>query len=303
MLFDAHTRIWNNPALISPEIGETLRKSGLGVGSMDIGASAHERAIEGMGATAVLGFASSLLRTSIPNEVIADAARRNPSKCMGVAGIDPMCGDALETLERARAMGLYGISISPSAQGFHPAHSEAMRLYERCEEWGWPVFTIRPFPPTKSCVLEFDRPTAWDEVARTFGKLRIIIGELGHPWVDEALVLCAKHQHVYAELSGVVSRPWQLYGSLLQAQSLNVLDKLAFGSGFPLASPAKALENLYSVNSYSLGTQLHSIPRTALRAIAERDIPAIVGLPTPLGGGLLPSAVRSAPPVRWTTTR
>ena len=67
------------------------------------------------------------------------------------------------------------------------------------------------------------------------------------------------------------ARPWQLYNALLSAQSLGVMDRLFFGSGFPYEQPAKAIENLYSVNTFAHGTQLPSIPRVALRAIAERD--------------------------------
>jgi predicted TIM-barrel fold metal-dependent hydrolase len=108
-----------------------------------------------------------------------------------------------------------------------------------------------------------------------------MIGELGWPWIDETLAMLLKHPNVHAEISGVVSRPWQLYNALLSAQSLGVLDKLFFGSGFPYESPAKAIENLYSVNVFAHGTQLPAIPRTALRAIAERDVFAVLGIDSP----------------------
>lgn len=281
MMFDAHTRIWGGPESMGPEATEAIRRCSLS-GTIEFGSAALERELESFGAVAVLGFRSSVVRASVPNELLADLARRHPSRVLGVAGVDPLADGSLEDLERSRSLGLHGISISPSMQGFHPAHSSAMRIYERCESWGWPVWAVRPFPLCRSAVMEFDRPSAWDEVARSFPKLTIVLGELGHPWTDEALALCAKHRCVYTETSGVIGRPWQLYSALLQANALGTLDKLLFGSGYPLAAPAKAIEALYSANGYALGTMLPSIPRAALRAIAERDIAGLVGYPAPL---------------------
>jgi predicted TIM-barrel fold metal-dependent hydrolase len=146
-----------------------------------------------------------------------------------------------------------------------------MRLYEACAEEGMPVFVLRGAPFSSSAMLEFGRPSAWDEVARSFPTLPIVIGELGYPWIDEALVLVGKHENVWAELSGIASRPWQLYNALQTALGLGVMEKILFASGFPYELPARAIENLYSLNAMSHGTQLPSIPRSQLQALVERD--------------------------------
>ena len=67
------------------------------------------------------------------------------------------------------------------------------------------------------------------QVAQAFPNLPIVIGQLGYPWIDETLVLLGKHRNVYADISGVASRPWQLYNALLSASSLGVMDKLQIG--------------------------------------------------------------------------
>jgi predicted TIM-barrel fold metal-dependent hydrolase len=253
-------------------------------------AAAHEKQLAPVAAALVHGFRSRLLDAGIPNEFVAEVVRSNPGRLAGIAGIDPMAPDAAAQLERAVELGLVGVTVSPSAQGFHPAHSDAMRLYARIEELGLPLFVGRPGPLVASGTLEFDRPSGFDEVARLHPKLRIVIGELGWPWIDECLAMLMKHQNVFAEISGVSSRPWQLYNALLGAQSLGVLDRLFFGSGFPYEQPAKAIENLYSVNAYAHGTQLPAIPRTALRSIAERDPFAVLGIDSPAA-----RAVRARP--------
>jgi predicted TIM-barrel fold metal-dependent hydrolase len=171
-----------------------------------------------------------------------------------------------------------GIAISPACQGYHPQHSTAMRMYESCAERGLPVFVTMPMFHTSATVLEFARPILWDEVCRSIPSLHIVISQLGYPWIDETLILLAKHENVHADLSGVASRPWQLYGALQNALALGVMEKLFFGSGFPLHQPAKVIEALYSINAFSHGSQLPSIPRTQIRGIIERDSLTCIGI-------------------------
>jgi hypothetical protein len=289
MIVDCSTRVFNAPEQLGREMADALRRiTALRGTRLESTAAAHERAVEPVAAALVHGFRSKLLDAGIPNEFVAEVVRSNPGRLAGIAGIDPMAGDAAGQLDRAVELGLVGVSISPSSQGFHPAHSDAMRLYARVEQLGMPLFVGRPGPLVPSGTLEFDRPAGLDEVARSFPKLRIVIGELGWPWIDECLAMLLKHQNVHAEISGVAGRPWQLYNALLSAQSMGVMDRLFFGSGFPYEQPAKAIENLYSVNAFAHGTQLPAIPRTALRAIAERDPFALLGIDSPAARSLRP---------------
>lgn len=294
MIIDTLTRAWHSPDQLGMELAEAVRRSAGGIGQVPvdgtIGAHSRETACESI--TLVHGFRSEALGAHVPNEFVADHVRRHPDRMLGIAGIDPLAPDALDELDRARSLGLVGVSISPSAQGFHPAHSSAMRLYERCERMGLPVFAARPGRSTPSAILEFDRPAAFDEVMRSFPRLRLVLGEIGFPWVDEALALMSKHAGVFAETSGIVSRPWQLYGVLLSASSLGVIDRVLFGSGFPFERPASAVETIFSLNSYALGTPLPAIPRAALRGIVERDAIAALGIQASVGAG---SAGRATP--------
>lgn len=282
MIVDCATRVFNAPEQLGRETAAAVRRIMASRGArLESTAAAHERASAPVAASLVHGFQSRLLDAGIPNEFVAEVVRTNPARLAGIAGIDPMAPDAKSQLERALELGLVGVSISPSAQGFHPAHSDAMRLYGRIEELGLPLFVLRPGPPVPAGTLEFDRPTGLDEVARAHPRLRIVVGELGWPWTDECLAMLIKHPNVFAEISGVAGRPWQLYTALLGAQAMGVLDKLFFGSGFPYEQPAKAIEHLYSVNAFAHGTQLPAIPRTALRSIAERDPFAVLGIDSP----------------------
>jgi predicted TIM-barrel fold metal-dependent hydrolase len=255
--------------------------------------------MEQIGCVLVHGFRSHALSASVPNEFIAEVVARQPNRSVGVAGIDPVSPSCSDDLDRARALGLSAVTISPTAQGFHPTHSAAMRFYERCSALGLPVFVSRPGMRTPSMIFEYERPIAWDEVARTFPALKVVLSGLGHPWVDETIALLGKHPGIYAETSGLVSHSWRLYTALLQAFEAGVIDKIFFGSGFPFQFPSTAVEAIYSLNSYSLGTPLPSIPRAALRAVVERNPVTTLGIRAPLAigaGTATPpdSSVRSA---------
>jgi predicted TIM-barrel fold metal-dependent hydrolase len=299
MIFDVMTRAWHSPEQLGFELAEGMRQAGQRAGGFDASIGGHARAMEQIGCVLVHGFRSHALSASVPNEFIAEVVARQPNRSVGVAGIDPVSPSCNDDLDRARALGLSAVTISPTAQGFHPTHSAAMRFYERCSALGLPVFVSRPGMRTPSMIFEYERPIAWDEVARTFPALKVVLSGLGHPWVDETIALLGKHPGIYAETSGLVSHSWRLYTALLQAFEAGVIDKIFFGSGFPLQFPSTAVEAIYSLNSYSLGTPLPSIPRAALRAVVERNPVTTLGIRAPLAigaGTATPpdSSVRSA---------
>jgi predicted TIM-barrel fold metal-dependent hydrolase len=299
MIFDVMTRAWHSPEQLGFELAEGVRQAGQRAGGFDASIGGHARAMEQIGCVLVHGFRSHALSASVPNEFIAEVVARQPNRSVGVAGIDPVSPSCSDDLDRARALGLSAVTVSPTAQGFHPTHSAAMRFYERCSALGLPVFVSRPGMRTPSMIFEYERPIAWDEVARTFPALKVVLSGLGHPWVDETIALLGKHPGIYAETSGLVSHSWRLYTALLQAFEAGVIDKIFFGSGFPFQFPSTAVEAIYSLNSYSLGTPLPSIPRAALRAVVERNPVTTLGIRAPLAigaGTATPpdSSVRSA---------
>lgn len=281
MIIDINTQIWTNAEQLGHEVAARLRSEQIERwGQLDASPAAHERAMGCVDAAVVVGFRSERLGARIPNESIAEFVAKDPRRRIGVAGIDPMSPDAIDQIDQAIALGLSGVAVSPACQGFHPSHSAAFRVYERCADLTLPLFVMFNPPLTKACSLEFARPMLWDEVAQALPGLPIVIGQLGHPWIDETLLLLGKHRNVWADISGVVSRPWQLYNALLSAASFGVMDQLLFGSGFPFETPAKAIESLYSVNAFNQGTQLPAVPRSQVRGIVERDVIACLGIET-----------------------
>jgi hypothetical protein len=284
MIIDAQTRIWPSLDCLGRESAAIARRLHASRWIQDSAEPAHlDAAIECVSAAMVFAYRADRQNACIPNEWVAEVVSRSRGRLLGVAGIDPMRSDAMTDLDRAVEMGFIGITVCPSDQGFHPTHSVAMRLWERCEHLGLPVFVSRPGPPGPGAVLEFDRPLAWDEVGRNLPNLSVVFGGIGSPWVEETLLLLQKHPRFFADTAGLVQRPWQLFQALLGATSMGVTEKLLFASGWPVETPAKAIETIYSVNRFSHGTQLPSIPRTLLNGIVERDVATTLGIPVPAG--------------------
>jgi predicted TIM-barrel fold metal-dependent hydrolase len=171
-----------------------------------------------------------------------------------------------------------GVAISPCEQGFHPSHSRALRLYERCEAAGLPLIVHQGEDFVAASMLEHAQPLMLDAVARDFPKLRILLTHCGHPFTDQALTLIGKHPHVYTEISGLTARPRQLYHVLMLAHQLDVTDKLLLGSDFPRQTPRHAIAAVYSMSQLAQGAHTPTVPREKLRGIVERDALAALGI-------------------------
>ncbi len=240
----------------------------------------HLAACKPVDAAFVLGLRSRHLDLAISNDFLAACVQHHPDRMIGFAGIDPLDGPGvLDEVHRARQhLGLRGLVIAPACQAMHPAHTRAMAVYEQAERLGMPVVFHNSPPMPAAAHLEFARPYLLDEVARTFPGLRILVAQMGYPWVDETLVLLGRHEHVYAEISGIAGTPWLALKHMQTAYERGVMDKLLFGSDFPASDPKGTIESLYSLNLIVHGTNLPSVPREQLRGIVERDSAALLGI-------------------------
>ena len=117
-----------------------------------------------------------------------------------------------------------------------------------------------------------------DEVAIAFPELRIVMAHMGHPWHADTIAVIRKHPHIYADISANFYRPWQLYHGLRLATEWNVIDKLIFGSDYPVATPQETLDGTLAVNRILEGTGLPRVPEDELRAALQRDTLELLGV-------------------------
>lgn len=203
---------------------------------------------------------------------LTEQVRQN-SKLIGFASVNPL-EDKLTDKAITSAIsgaGFHGAVLYCSQKGFHPTHSRAMRFYTIAAELGIPVFFHNSPPFTSEAVLDYAQPYLIDEVARTFPTLKIIIGSMGQPFVDQTLCMLCKHPNVYADLTIDPTKIWQVYNIVINAYEADVMDKLLFGSGYPFAEAGSCIETLLGFNKLLADTNLPGVPREKIRAIIERD--------------------------------
>ena len=274
MIVDMRTSLHRSIARVEPEAGAT--------GDLERDLSCIDIAV-------IAGETQPPPGVVDPIADLAACVAQDPERRIAFAGVNPLAPEALEALDRVREFGLHGVTISPADQGYRPTHDDCLALLERCLDARLPVLVANPRLHLPESVLEFARPVLLDEVMRQLPGLTMIVGDVGHGWLDETLTLVGKHERCYVEISGVVRRPLSLYGTLMSAFERGMLRKMLFGSGYPDETPERAIERIYTINTVRAGSSLPTIPRESLRGLVERDALACLGISKRRVSGTLPA--------------
>jgi len=180
--------------------------------------SEHLAAAETVGACIVLATADG--PSEEVNKRLSKYVNKHKEKMVGFAVIEPVKDKiGVNNLKAIKdKLGLKGVVLYCSALGLHPAHSRAMRFYESAQGLGLPVFFHNDDDALEAdAVLDYAQPYLLDEVARKFPGLKIIIGNMGMPFVEQTLSVVAKHENVYADLTIRPSKVWQTYNTVVAA--------------------------------------------------------------------------------------
>lgn len=245
----------------------------------DVEMSEHLAAAETVDACIVL--ATSDGPSEEVNKGLAEYVNKHKEKMVGFAVVEPIQDKiSVNNLKPIKdKLGLKGVVLYCSACGLHPAHSRAMRFYESAQELGLPVFFHNGDGALGAdAVLDYAQPYLLDEVAREFAALKIIIGNMGMPFIEQTLSVVDKHENVYADLTIRPSNVWQTYNTVVAAYERGVMGKLLFGSGFPLGNAGQCMEVLLGFNMLLADTNLPTVPRGSIRNIIERNTLELLGI-------------------------
>jgi predicted TIM-barrel fold metal-dependent hydrolase len=213
------------------------------------------------------------------NDQAAALCRAYPDKLIGFMSVHPEEGDAVQEVERCvRELGLRGIKLGPNYQGFDPLGEGAFQVYAAAQRIGLPILFHQGTSPMRTAPLRYAHPLVMDEIALAFPELRVVMAHMGHPWHADTIAVIRKHPNVYADISAQFLRPWQQYNCLRLATEWGVLDKLLFGSDYPVATPSEVMAGLVSAADLAERANLPPLDRRALQAIVERDSLALLGL-------------------------
>jgi len=215
------------------------------------------------------------------NKGLAKYVNKYREKMVGFAVVDPIKDKiSVNKLKPIRdKLELQGVVLHCCAQGLHPSHSRALRFYESAQELGFPVFFHNGHSVFGTDdVLSYAQPYLLDEVAREFPAMKIIIGNMGIPFIEQTLSMVAKHENVYADLTIRPNNVWQTYNTVVAAYEHEVMNKLLFGSGFPMGNAGECIETLLGFNMLLADTNLPTVPRGSIRNIIERNTLEMLGI-------------------------
>jgi len=180
----------------------------------------------------------------MPEEVVAEAVARDPSRFIGAAGYNPWrIDESLRRIETfVREYGFKYVYFHPITFGMPPNDRRCYPLYAKCVELGIPVgmqvgHSAEPLPS------DVGRPMLVDDVAIDFPDLKINLSHTGWPWTGEFISMLWRHPNVYGDISAYF--PKSLDPELVRAMDRQLRHKVMLGTnGFPLERCLAELDEL-----------------------------------------------------------
>jgi len=218
------------------------------------------------------------LAVDVNNAVAALAAASN-GKVIGFMSVHADDPNALDEMERAyHELGLRGLKLGPNYQNFDPVGENACKVYAKAQEMGLPVVFHQGTSPVRDAPIRYAHPLVMDEIAIHFPNLKIVMAHLAHPWLEDCLVVVRKHPNVYADVSARYYRPWSFYNGMRYAYEWAVMDKLLFGTDYPVSTPQENINGLRGLNNFARKHHLPEVPQELLEGIIHRDTLTLLGL-------------------------
>ena len=166
----------------------------------------------------------------------------------------------------------------PMYAGFRPDGKDLDPLWQYAQDHDLPVLLHTGTTFVAQAPLECTLPRHLDPVATRFPGVKIILAHLSHPYENECVVVIRKHPNVYADISAIHYRPFQLYHSLMLVQEYGVWNKLLFGTDYPFTNIEASIEGLFGLNKMLEGTALPRLDEEQIHQVIYRDTASILGL-------------------------
>jgi predicted TIM-barrel fold metal-dependent hydrolase len=210
---------------------------------------------------------------------VAEYVSAHPDTLIGFMALDPtQPAWERELRDGHERLGLRGIKLMPMYAGFSPDERRVDPLWRYAERHALPVVVHTGTTFVAQAPLEHTLPRRLDAVAIRHPELRLVLAHLGHPYEGECVAVIRKHPHVYADVSALHYRPFQLYHSLMLVQEYGVWDKLLFGSDYPFTTVSASLDGLRSLNRLVEGSSLPRLDAGEIERLIHRDSLSRLGL-------------------------
>ena len=280
MIIDVHSHVWRFPQDFSEDFIHQAQRArpgravDLAVRYEDYAASASVPV-----RTIVFGGKARLSGVWVDDAHIAACVAQHPDKLIGFLSVDPTQDEwEREMCAGHEELGLRGIKLLPMYAGFSPDDARLEPLWKYAERHALPVLLHMGTTFIAQAPLAFTLPRLIEPVAAKHPDVKIILAHLGHPYEGECLVTIRKHENVFADVSALHYRPWQLYNSLMLAQEYGVWHKLLFGTDFPFTTVDASIAGIRGLNDMLEGTKLPRLDVAQIEAMLHRDSLKLLGL-------------------------
>jgi predicted TIM-barrel fold metal-dependent hydrolase len=279
-LIDVHSHAWEYPAHFGERFRQQAARARAGA-EMDLTVRLEEyrRTAPAGTKTIVFGGKARLSDLWVDDGYVANYVAQDPQHLIGFLSVDPTQDQwERELREGHQALGLRGIKLLPMYAGFHPEDARLDPLWNYASENRLPVLLHTGTTFVSQAPIECTLPRHLDPVAIRFPEVKIIMAHLGHPYEGECIAVIRKHPNVYADISALHYRPFQLYHSLMLAQEYGVWHKLLFGTDYPFTTVDATIAGLRKLNTMLEGTALPRLDEQQIEAMIYRESLGLLGL-------------------------
>jgi predicted TIM-barrel fold metal-dependent hydrolase len=273
MLIDVHSHYWEYPRHFSDDFKTQARRA-RGDVEVDLTVRWEEYAAQARACdkTIVFGGKARLSGLWVPDREVAAYAAQHPGRLIPFLSLDlSQPGWQDELIEGHQDLRMKGIKLLPMYAGFYPNDRQFDPLWQYAARHGLPVLLHTGTTFVSQARLDCTLPRLLDDVAARFPEVRMILAHLGHPYEGECVVTIRKHPHVYADVSALHYRPFQLYHSLMLVQEYGVWHKLLFGSDYPFTTVDASLAGMRGLNGMLEGTKLPRLNPDKMEEMFFRD--------------------------------
>lgn len=239
---------------------------------------AYDRAMAGVDMTFVFGLRATRAGVATPHDWIANFVGKSNTHCLGFMALDPSDDDVLEQLRYGVQLGLRGIKLYPVLAHFDPRDEAFDPFYRAAADAGLIVLWHMGATPSPEGRLDVSQPLVIDEVARRHPGLTQIIAHMGHPWQRDTMVVLRKNRRVFSDVSACWARPADGHRALIRAQEWGVVDKLLFGSDYPIWTPSDAIAGIHSLAAINSPAGAPTLAKETLDWILAGDQRTTLGL-------------------------
>jgi predicted TIM-barrel fold metal-dependent hydrolase len=280
MIVDVHSHAWLFPEHFGADfVAQAKRAKAGGEVDLTVRYEDYRRQATDDTRTIVFGGKARLSGLWVDDRYVAQYVADHVDTLIGFLSVDPTQKGWQRELEFGhRELGLRGIKLLPMYAGFRPDDARLDPLWAYASQHQLPVLLHTGTTFISQAPLECTLPRHLDPVAARYPDVKIIMAHLGHPYEGECIVVARKHPHVYADISALHYRPFQLYQSLMLVQEYGIWDKVLFGTDYPFTTVRATIDGLRALNHLVEGTALPRLDTQPLEAMIHRDSLKLLGI-------------------------